>query len=173
MNDMLLALAPAVGASPALAEDLGAPMVTFQIAYQQYALPLAVALEVIRLPALVALAGAPPTLCGLLNLRGRYVPVLDGRVLVGEPAEHDLNSQIVIAGRGTPELGLLVDQVRDVRMVAAGQITPISRTDVAPFLASVFDLAEQSVLVFDLAALLTLTPDKIQRKAKKRVTRAG
>jgi purine-binding chemotaxis protein CheW len=172
MNDMLLAPLPIVGVAGA--ENRGALVVTFQIAHQRYALPLDVALEVIRLPALVGLAGAPPRLCGLLNLRGRYLPVLDGRVLVGEPAECDLNSQIVIAGRGTPELGLLVDQVCDVCTVAAGQIAPISRTDVAPFLTSVFDLAEESVLMFDLVALQTLTPKKVQpKKANKRVTSAG
>jgi purine-binding chemotaxis protein CheW len=173
MNDLLLAPASAVDAAPALAEHGGALFVTFKIAHQQYALPLTVALEIIRLPALVALAGAPPTLCGLLNLRGRYLPVLDARALLGAPVEYDLSSQIVIAGRGTPELGLLVDQVRDVCAVAADRVVPIDRADVAPFLTSVFDLAEESVLVFDLAALLTFTAEKVQPKAKKRAKRAS
>src|SRR5262245_43071445 len=128
MNEV--SLAP----SPALSVDRGATVVTFQIARQQYALPLAVALSIVRLPALVPLAGAPPTLCGLLNLHGQYLPVLDGRTLVGEPAQYDLNSQIVIAGRGKPELGLLVDQVREVCTLAAGQLTPLRRADAAPFL---------------------------------------
>ena len=83
-------------------------IVTFQIAYQQYGLALDVALEIVRLPALIALVGAPPELCGLLNLRGQYLPVLDGRALIGEPSLYDLNSQIIIAGRDKPELGLLV-----------------------------------------------------------------
>jgi chemotaxis signal transduction protein len=171
MNDMLLASRPDTDISLELAENHRTPFVTFKIAYQHYALPLAVALEVVRLPALVELAGAPPMLCGLLNLRGRYLPVLDARALMGAPVTYDLNSQIVIAGRGMPELGLLVDQVRDVCSVAAGRIAPISRTDVAPFLTSVFDLAEESVLVFDLAALLAFTPDKVLPKAKKRTKR--
>ena len=171
MNDMVLAPPLDAGAAPDLAENRGALYVTFQIARQQCALPLAVALEIIHLPALVALAGAPPTLCGLLNLRGRYLPILDARALMGAPVQYDLNSQIVIAGRGIPELGLLVDQVHDVCTVAADRVAPINRTDVAPFLASVFDLAAESVLVFDLAALLAFTPDKVQPKAKKRAKR--
>jgi purine-binding chemotaxis protein CheW len=171
MNDILLASRPATDVAPEFAENRGALFVTFKIAHQQYALPLAVTLEIVRLPALVALAGAPPALCGLLNLRGRYLPVLDARALMGTPVHYDLNSQIVIAGRGAPELGLLVDEVRDVCTVAAGRIAPISRTDVAPFLTSVFDLAQESVLIFDLAALLAFTPDKLQPKAKKRAKR--
>ena len=76
----------------------------------------------------------------------------------------------MIAGRGRPELGLLVDQVRDVCSIAAEQIMPISRGDIAPFLISVFDLAEESVLMFDLAALLAVVPSKARPKARKRTT---
>jgi purine-binding chemotaxis protein CheW len=164
MSDTLLALAAPAGAPPASLSD-HILMVTFQIAHQQYSLSLHVVIEIVRLSALVTLAGAPPTLCGLLNLRGQYVPVLDGRTLVGEPPRYDLTSQIVIAGRDRPELGLLVDQVRDVCTVAADQITPITRTDVAPFLASVCDRADESVLLVDLPALLALTPSQAKRKA--------
>jgi purine-binding chemotaxis protein CheW len=143
-------------------------VVTFQIAQQRYALPVEVVCEIIRIPALAALAGAPPTLCGLLNLRGQFLPALDGRALVGEPIECDLNSQIVIAGSKRPQLGLLVDQVSDVRSVPAGRLVPISRADVAPFLAGVFEQDGESVLVFDLAALLTLMPKQARPKSKKR-----
>lgn len=172
MNDILLALRPVTDVPSELVDNRGMQFVTFRIAHQYYALPLAVTLEIVRMPALVALAGAPPTLCGLLNLRGRYLPVLDARTLMGAPATYDLNSQIVIAGRGMPELGLLVDDVRDVCTVAAGRVAPINRADVAPFLSSVFDLAEESVLVFDLAALTTYTPAHVQPKAKKRAKRS-
>jgi purine-binding chemotaxis protein CheW len=164
IGDVLPIWAPIPGATPPQTPDGAILVVTFQIAQQQYALPLDIVREIVRLPALVALAGAPPTLCGLLNLRGRHLPILDGRALVAEPGEYDLNSQIVIAGHGRPELGLLVDQVRDVCSIAAEQIVPISRGDIAPFLISVFELAQESVLLFDLAALLAFTPSKARRK---------
>ena len=159
MNNTLLG-------SPTSVSEHTIEMVTFQIAHQLYGLPLHSVIEIVRLPALVTLAGAPPTLCGLLNLRGQYVPVLDGRALVGEPPRYDLTSQIIIAGREKPELGLLVDQVREVCTVAAGQIMPLTRADVAPFLTSVVERAEESVLLIDLPALLALTPRKAKRQAK-------
>src|SRR5262245_31879932 len=129
MNGSLPARAPHALSACAPTAESAAHFVTFRIARQQYALALDVVREIVRLPALVVLAGAPPTLCGLLNLRGRYLPVLDGSALVGEPVEYDESNQIVIAGRSQPELGLLVDQVRDVCLVAAEQITPIRRAD--------------------------------------------
>jgi purine-binding chemotaxis protein CheW len=159
MNNTLIA-------SPTSVAEHTIEMVTFQIAHQLYGLPLHSVIEIVRLPALVTLAGAPPTLCGLLNLRGQYLPVLDGRALVGEPPRYDLTSQIIIAGREKPELGLLVDQVREVCTVAAGQIMPLTRADVAPFLTSVVERAEESVVLIDLPALLALTPSQAKRQAK-------
>jgi purine-binding chemotaxis protein CheW len=146
-------------------------VVLFQLGDQQYGLPLTVVHEIVRLPALIMLAGAPPALCGLLNLRGRHLPVLDGRVMVGEPALYALSSQLVIAGRGKPELGLLVDQVLDVSTVAAELIMPINRPDVAPFLTSVFKVADGSVLLFDLPALLVSAHKATKQKTKRAARR--
>lgn len=138
-------------------------MVTFDIAGQQYGLPLAAVLQVIRLPALLALAGAPPLVCGLLNLRGHYLPVLDGRLLIGEPPRADLSSQIVIVGRaagdsGQPRLGLLVDQVLDVGLMQAAQFTPLRRGAASETLAGVFNTGQSSVVIFDPDALVNLAP---------------
>lgn len=176
MHDALLVPALVDGATPASPAGGDTLIVTFQIAHQQYGLPLEAVIEIVRLPALVSLAGAPPTLCGLLNLRGQYLPVLNGRALIEEPSRYDLSCQVVIAGRGKPELGLLVDRVSEVCTIAASQIRPLDRRDAAAFLSGVFDLADQSTLLIDLSELLTLTPrpdkskPKTATKAAKRKT---
>jgi purine-binding chemotaxis protein CheW len=159
-------LAPEPDATDDASQGQDTIVVLFQLGHQQYGLPLAMVHEIVRLPALTMLAGAPPTLCGLLNLRGQHLPVLDGRVLVGALAPFDLNNQIVIAGRGAPELGLLVDQVHDISTVAADLIMPINRPDIAPFLTSVYNLADGSALLFDLPALMALTHKRAKRKTK-------
>jgi purine-binding chemotaxis protein CheW len=136
----------------------------FALGPQEYALPVAEVLEVVRLPSLLALAGAPAYLRGLLNRRGRQLPVLDGRVLVGEPPHYHLNSQIVIAGHtnggahAVPLLGLLVDEVHDVRPFGAGCLTPLNTTTAAAYLRGVVDWTDRSALLFDLTALVALAP---------------
>jgi chemotaxis signal transduction protein len=171
MNDTLPTAAPANGALPAAALEHTITLVTLQIGRQLYGLPVAVVREIVRLPALTALAGTSAITCGLLNVRGEYVPVLDGCALVGEPSHYDLNSQIVIAGRDKPELGLLVEQVNDVWALAASQILPIGQADCAPFLSGVVERAGSSVLLFDLDALLALRPGKAKRKTKLTMAR--
>src|SRR5579859_1040316 len=114
-------LRKAMQSPAALQESTQSPLlvVSFELGSQRYGLPVTVVREVIRLPALITLAGAPPAMCGLLNLRGQYIPVLDGRVLVGEPSCYDLMSQIMIIGhpdtlQAKPVLGLLADRVLSV-----------------------------------------------------------
>ncbi len=138
--------------------------VTFRIGPQQYGLPVAFVIEIVRLPALVTLAGASPAVIGLLNLRGQYVPVLDGRILIGEPVTYTLNNQVVVAGRiedniVIPLLGLLVDQVIDVRTLSLYQLTRIEGGVAASFLSSVIKAGDESVLLFDFDALLHIVPE--------------
>ncbi|MEN9935681.1 MAG: hypothetical protein RLZZ387_2260 [Chloroflexota bacterium] len=142
------------------------PLVTavFQINDQQYALPVAEVREVVRVPALLTIAGAPPVVCGLLNLRGSYLPVIDGRRLVGAPPHISLASQIVIAGiaedtrADRPVLGLLVDHVLAVRSYAPEQCVPIDQRGAEPFLRAVLRGPDGAALLCDLAELRRLAP---------------
>lgn len=141
-------------------------LVTFSMEHQWYGLPLASVLQVIRLPALLTLAGAPPILCGMLNLHGQYLPVLSGRSLVNLPQEYAVNNQILIVGHmqspGVPCFGLLVDQVHDVYTSHRTQFTPLARHTAAAFLRGVFQIQERSVLLCDVQELLALIPGEHQ-----------
>ena len=132
--------------------------VTFMLGRQQYGLPVEDVMEIVLRPALVELAGAPPFLPGLLNLRGSFIPVIDCRSLLGEPPQEELNSHIVIAGRQRPEIGLLVDQVQNVGPYGAEQITSLNPATTAPYLKSVINAETGTVLLFDLPELTRLAP---------------
>jgi purine-binding chemotaxis protein CheW len=128
-------------------------VVAFRIGRQRYALPLDTVLQVVRLPDLISIAGAPPLMAGLLNLRGRFLPVLDGRALMGEAREHTLESCILVlaAASGEPALGLLVDEVDAVRRFPAGSFAPIERS--ADFVLGMLRDSEESAIVLDAVAM--------------------
>lgn len=115
--------------SPARPASAPSPLVvTFRVARQVYALPLAAVLQVVRLPALTIIPEAPPELCGLLNLRGDFVPVLDARTVLGEPPAVALESQIIVLrAAGESSFGLLVDEVDSVRHCPAGSFAPLAQ----------------------------------------------
>lgn len=157
-----IALQPAH--ATAKANDTTLLAVTFQIGRQSYGLPVAVVLEIVPLPLLLQLAGAPATLAGLLNLRGSYLPVLDGRTLTGQQPRYELSSQIVIVGQGRPAFGLLVDQVCDVVGFRQQLVTPIDRSAAASFIGSVIGTeGGSSVVLLDWQALMELAPQLAPR----------
>jgi purine-binding chemotaxis protein CheW len=135
-------------------------MVTCRLGPQHYGLPIEAIREVVRLPALLSLAGTPPYVCGMLNLRGGYLPVLDGRTLVGAPAQYSLSNQVIIAGHDTPEIGLLVDEVLEVATLDLNRWTPVGH-QAAAFLQGVINTSKGSIILLDLDALLALVPSDI------------
>jgi chemotaxis signal transduction protein len=132
---------------------------SFWLGPQQYGLEVGAVREVVRVAALVDLIGALPMLCGLLNLRGTYLPVLSGRVLVGEPPRYELDDTIIIVGGAQPQLGLLVDQVSEVAAYAPSAHTPIQRGVADPLLDYLIGGEQGAIIVLSAAALIALAAE--------------
>lgn len=78
--------------------------------------------EIIRMPAVVRVPLAPPSLEGLTNLRGTVLPVVNTRTLFGTAAaEPDDSTRVVVLDRGQP-IGIVVDRVVSVISVDADRI---------------------------------------------------
>ncbi len=133
-------------------------VLTCRIGEQQYGVPVSAVREVVRLPALLSLAGAPACCCGLLNIRGTYVPVIDGRVLLEMSPHYDVSSQIIILGQGQPEAGLLVDEVCDVRLLTVNRSTLYQLDTAAKVLRGVVSSGDSTIILFDVDVLRTMAP---------------
>jgi purine-binding chemotaxis protein CheW len=96
--------------------------VTFSVAGEMFAVPMAPVQEIIRVPAVAQLPLAPPSLLGLANLRGRVLPIINLRRLFGcEEREHDDTTRALVIHIGQP-LGFVVDKVASVISVEPGEI---------------------------------------------------
>jgi purine-binding chemotaxis protein CheW len=127
-------------------------IVTFRIGRQYYALPLDAVSQVVRLPDLTDIAGATASLAGMLNLRGAFLPVIDGHALMGVTSGYTLDSSIlVIALDGAPALGLLADEVDAVKQIPATGIASLINS--APFISGIMRDSERSVILLDPGAL--------------------
>jgi purine-binding chemotaxis protein CheW len=93
-------------------------LVRLSVGDDRYALPLAHVREVVRMVAVAPLPDAPPGVVGVINLRGRVIPVISLRARVGlPPKEPSLSDRIVVAEDGGRVFGLLVDGVHGVAAV--------------------------------------------------------
>lgn len=105
-----------------------------------YALELLRVQEVLRPAPIVAMRGTPAWTLGVMNLRGRIVPVIDlGAWLGARPATASETTRIVVVERDDELIGILVSMVEDVvtlqrerrRATPAGQGGPTLIEDVA------------------------------------------
>jgi purine-binding chemotaxis protein CheW len=96
--------------------------VTFAVAGEMFAVPIAPVQEIIRMPAVSHLPLAPRTLDGLANLRGRVLPIVNLRRLFGcEERDSDDATRALVIHIGQP-LGFVVDRVASVVTIEPGEI---------------------------------------------------
>lgn len=117
-----LAAAPSIRAAHA---PIGQRWLRVAVGEDRYAVELLRVQEVVRLAPIIAVRGAPASLLGVMNLRGRVVPVHDlGRWLRRNPVETEDRSRIVVLEHHDELTGLLVTAVTDVVTLDATQIEP-------------------------------------------------
>jgi len=114
------------GLSPAGTELIDRQFVTFELAGEMFAVPMAPVQEIIRVPEVARLPLAPPALEGLANLRGRVLPILSLRRIFHcqTQADDDATRALVIHSGQT--LGFVVDRVCSVISVEASEMHPAS-----------------------------------------------
>jgi purine-binding chemotaxis protein CheW len=136
--------------------------VTFAVAGEMFAVPMAPVQEIIRMPEVAHLPLAPAMLEGLANLRGRVLPIVSLRRLFGcEPRAHDDTTRALVIHIGQP-LGFVVDRVASVISVEPGEIESadsIQSIVGAEFLTGVIkrpssDGSVEMLLVIDFARLI-------------------
>jgi purine-binding chemotaxis protein CheW len=99
-----------------------ARLLVFVVADRRCACEITAVREIVAWRSVTRLPGAPPSVAGLINLRGGIVTVLDlGVHLGGAPANRTTGS-IVLAESGSKTVGLAVDTLHDVCRVSLEDI---------------------------------------------------
>ncbi len=102
----------------------------FTLGGESYGVPVLAVREIIRLCPITPVATMPPHVRGVINLRGKIIPLVDLRMRFGLPAseEHDRTcivvAHVAAAAGGTRPYGVIVDAVEEVAQFAAADIEP-------------------------------------------------
>jgi len=83
----------------------------FQVDRWDFYLPIQNMVEIAQLPELIPLPFAPAYVRGLINLRGRVIPIIDLSTALGTPSAELSCCNVVIARTPEEELGLLADKM--------------------------------------------------------------
>jgi purine-binding chemotaxis protein CheW len=99
--------------------------VVFKVGEAEYALPAADVLQMESYAGATVVPGARPFVAGIVQIRGKVVPVVDLRVRFGLPAiARTLDSRVVVGRHGERTVGLLVDSAREVVKVDDAEVAP-------------------------------------------------
>ena len=99
-------------------------MVGFRVGQQSYALPIATVREIVRPPEITAVPQSPEHVAGVMNLRGRIVPVIDLRKRFHQATETSAKNRVLVLTLDGKLIGLLVDAASEVIKVSANEIEP-------------------------------------------------
>jgi purine-binding chemotaxis protein CheW len=106
---------------------LGEKYLTFRLGDESYGLNVLKVREIIRHTAITGIPQLPGDFIGVINLRGKIIPVLDLRKRFGLPVGQLGNTCIIVVQvarlDGNPALtGLVVDAVEEVTNIGAAEI---------------------------------------------------
>jgi purine-binding chemotaxis protein CheW len=155
---ILRARARRLAQRPAAAEEAGSrlELLEFRLAQERYAIETHHVQEVQPLRDLTPLPATPAFVRGIVNLRGRILPVLDLKKFFDLPEAGiaDLH-QIVFVREADVELGLLVDVTAGVRSVAIRHLQPPLPTLTGIRAEYLRGVTDEPLIVLDLARMLS------------------
>jgi purine-binding chemotaxis protein CheW len=121
MQTTLEATMDSTGASTT---SLGGKYLTFNLSAEEYGLEILKVREIIGIMDITAMPQVPPEVKGVINLRGKVIPVVDLRLKFGmPPTDYTDQTCIVVVDVGS-QVGVIVDTVQEVLDIDDGQIDP-------------------------------------------------
>ncbi len=156
-QEILRARARALARKPEAADDdpLALEVLEFRLANERYAVETRHVREVQPLRHLTPLPCTPAFVLGVVNLRGRMLPVLDLKEFVGLPKGGitDLH-RIIVVGDDTQEFGIVADIGVGVRRMRADSLQPVPATLGGMGADYVRAVTSEHVVVLDMDRIL-------------------
>jgi purine-binding chemotaxis protein CheW len=145
---------------------LAGKYMSFRVGGEEYGLEILKVRELIGLLEITRVPHAPSEVKGVVNLRGKVIPVVDLRATLGIASESTVARPVIIVvqlkGQAGPvTTGVLVDQVLEVRNISAQQIEPapsFGRNDEATrYILGIAKTDKRVVLLIDIDLILANT----------------
>jgi purine-binding chemotaxis protein CheW len=139
-------------------DDLSGKYLTFMIQDTIYGIELLNVIEILSIQAITRVPRIPDYIKGIINLRGRIVPVIDMRIKFNQPEKsYDERTCIIVIELNDMQVGLIVDQVSEVLTVDNSELEEIpqfSSINNSQYLKSIGKLPSKLILNIDCEMIL-------------------
>ena len=138
--------------------DKDLQVVGFRIGRETFGLPISTVREIVRVPEITSVPNAPDYIEGVINLRGRIIPVVDLRKRFGEPAsEPSKKNRIVVVELEQRSIGLIVNSASEVLRIPPSEIEApnnVFQEGELNYITGVGKLRGRLVILLDLNRIL-------------------
>jgi purine-binding chemotaxis protein CheW len=132
--------------------------VVFKVGEAEYVLPASDVMQMESFSGATKVPGTAPYVAGLMQVRGRVVPIVDLRARFGLPAvEPTLDTRVVVVQSGERTVGLLVDSAREVLKLKPEDLRPppeILVEESGGFVKSIAQAGKRLVMLIDFAKVV-------------------
>jgi purine-binding chemotaxis protein CheW len=132
-------------------------LVTFEVANEEFAVDILAVQEINRMMELTRVPQSPPEVEGVINLRGKIIPVIDLRRKFGMAmSEKSEASRIIVVEVHKRVIGFIVDRVHEVLRINSDIVEPapamVCSID-SEFIAGVGKLEDRLIILLDIVKL--------------------
>lgn len=140
-------------------------LVTFSIGDEEFGVDILKVQEIIRMLDITRVPRAPQFVEGVINLRGKVIPIIDLRRRFGlATRKHDKDTRIIVIEINKMVVGFVVDSVSEVLRIPANTVEPpppvVSGLD-SEYINGVGKLQDRLLILLDLDRLLSREEQKI------------
>jgi chemotaxis signal transduction protein len=133
--------------------------VTFLLRDEEFAIPILHCREILRAGVITRIPEAPAEVRGVVNLRGRIVPVVDVRTCLGlDQAVVMAKSRLVVVEVAGRLFALLVDRVARILKLASSDLGPAQAPATLPYLAGEVRTQDAAIHIVDIERMLLPGP---------------
>jgi purine-binding chemotaxis protein CheW len=129
--------------------------VAFKVGDAEYLVAASDVLHMESYEGATAVPGTAPHVAGIVQVRGRVIPVVDLRVRFGlPPAPPTLDTRVIVVQVADRTVALLVDSAREVMKIAPEQLQPppkLMSDGAAGFVKAVAHVDKRLLLLIDVA----------------------
>lgn len=133
-------------------------LVSFKIGNEEFGIDIFNVKEINRMVNITKVPNSPDYVEGIINLRGKVIPVIDLRTKLGMPKkEHDKDTRIVVADIDGRTVGFLVDAVSEVLRIPRNitEAPPALTTGInSDYITAVGKLEDRLLTLLDLTKVL-------------------
>lgn len=133
-------------------------VVGFRIGRETFGLPISIVREIVRVPEITSVPNAPDYIEGVINLRGRIIPIVDLRKRFGQKSfEPNKKNRIVVVELESRAIGLIVNSASEVLRIPPSEIEEphnVFKEGELNYITGVGKLNGRLVILLDLSRVL-------------------